>query len=86
MGIAGTEVAKEACDIILMDDNFSSVVKALMWGRNVYDSIRKFLQFQLTVNVAALVIAFISALQGGESALTAVQVRYFFSRLYPYII
>ena len=78
MGIAGTEVAKEACDIILMDDNFSSVVKALMWGRNVYDSIRKFLQFQLTVNVAALLIAFISALVGGESALTAVQVIDFF--------
>jgi len=51
MGIAGTEVAKEASDIILMDDNFSSIVKALMWGRNVYDSIRKFLQFQLTVNI-----------------------------------
>jgi len=51
MGIAGTEVAKEASDIILMDDNFSSIVKALLWGRNVYDSIRKFLQFQLTVNI-----------------------------------
>lgn len=73
MGIAGTEVAKEACDIILMDDNFSSVVKALMWGRNVYDSIRKFLQFQLTVNVAALVVAFLGALIGNESPLTAVQ-------------
>lgn len=47
MGIAGTEVAKEACDIILMDDNFSSVVKALLWGRNVFDAIRKFLQFQV---------------------------------------
>jgi Ca2+-transporting ATPase len=51
MGISGTEVAKEASDIILMDDNFSSIVKALLWGRNVYDSIRKFLQFQLTVNI-----------------------------------
>jgi len=72
MGIAGTEVAKEACDIILMDDNFSSVVKALMWGRNVYDSIRKFLQFQLTVNVAALITAFVGALTV-KSPLTAVQ-------------
>ena len=54
MGIAGTEVAKEASDIILMDDNFSSIVKALLWGRNVYDSIRKFLQFQLTVNIVRL--------------------------------
>ncbi|KAB0389626.1 hypothetical protein E2I00_013057, partial [Balaenoptera physalus] len=49
-GIAGTDVAKEASDIILTDDNFSSIVKAVMWGRNVYDSISKFLQFQLTVN------------------------------------
>uniref|UniRef100_A0A8C2G7R1 Calcium-transporting ATPase n=1 Tax=Cyprinus carpio TaxID=7962 RepID=A0A8C2G7R1_CYPCA len=53
MGIAGTDVAKEASDIILTDDNFSSIVKAVMWGRNVYDSISKFLQFQLTVNVVA---------------------------------
>jgi magnesium-transporting ATPase (P-type) len=73
MGIAGTEVAKEACDIILMDDNFSSVVKALIWGRNVFDSIRKFLQFQLTVNVGALIVAVIGALGVGESPLTAVQ-------------
>ncbi|MEQ2193299.1 hypothetical protein XENOCAPTIV_029976, partial [Xenoophorus captivus] len=50
-GIAGTDVAKEASDIILTDDNFSSIVKAVMWGRNVYDSISKFLQFQLTVNI-----------------------------------
>ena len=49
-GIAGTDVAKEASDIILTDDNFTSIVKAVMWGRNVYDSISKFLQFQLTVS------------------------------------
>ena len=53
MGIAGTDVAKEASDIILTDDNFSSIVKAVMWGRNVYDSIAKFLQFQLTVSLKA---------------------------------
>uniref|UniRef100_F7FHX0 Calcium-transporting ATPase n=1 Tax=Monodelphis domestica TaxID=13616 RepID=F7FHX0_MONDO len=58
MGIAGTDVAKEASDIILTDDNFSSIVKAVMWGRNVYDSISKFLQFQLTVNVVAVIVAF----------------------------
>ena len=58
MGIAGTDVAKEASDIILTDDNFTSIVKAVMWGRNVYDSIAKFLQFQLTVNVVAVTIAF----------------------------
>ncbi len=55
-GIAGTDVAKEASDIILTDDNFSSIVKAVMWGRNVYDSISKFLQFQLTVNVVAVTV------------------------------
>ena len=60
-GIAGTDVAKEASDIILMDDNFESLVKAVMWGRNVYDSISKFLQFQLTVNVVAVTIAFAGA-------------------------
>ena len=61
MGIAGTDVAKEASDIIITDDNFSSIVKAVMWGRNVYDSIAKFLQFQLTVNVVAVVVAFVGA-------------------------
>jgi P-type Ca2+ transporter type 2B len=43
MGIAGTEVARDASAIILLDDNFNSIVKAVMWGRNIYDSIRKFL-------------------------------------------
>lgn len=43
MGIAGTEVAREAADIILVDDNFTSIVKAVLWGRNIYDSVRKFL-------------------------------------------
>lgn len=61
MGIAGTDVAKEASDIILTDDNFTSIVKAVMWGRNVYDSIAKFLQFQLTVNVVAVIVAFLGA-------------------------
>ena len=60
-GIAGTDVAKEASDIILTDDNFTSIVKAVMWGRNVYDSISKFLQFQLTVNVVAVIVAFTGA-------------------------
>lgn len=54
-------MAKEASDIILTDDNFSSIVKAVMWGRNVYDSISKFLQFQLTVNVVAVIVAFTGA-------------------------
>ena len=73
MGIAGTEVAKEASDIILTDDNFSSIVKSVIWGRNVYDSIAKFIQFQLTVNVVAVAIAFASACAISESPLKAVQ-------------
>ncbi|XP_057693208.1 plasma membrane calcium-transporting ATPase 1-like isoform X2 [Corythoichthys intestinalis] len=73
MGIAGTDVAKEASDIILTDDNFSSIVKAVMWGRNVYDSISKFLQFQLTVNVVAVIVAFTGACVTQDSPLKAVQ-------------
>ncbi len=61
MGISGTEVAREAAAIILLDDNFESIVKAVMWGRNIYDSIRKFLQFQLTVNLVAVGITLVSS-------------------------
>ncbi|KAI8078906.1 PMCA-type calcium-translocating P-type ATPase [Halteromyces radiatus] len=75
MGITGTEVSKEASDIILMDDNFNSILKALLWGRGVNDGVRKFLTFQLTVNVAAVVLSFVSALTSdtSESILSAVQ-------------
>lgn len=73
MGITGTEVAKEASDIILTDDNFTSIVKAVLWGRNVYDSIAKFLQFQLTANVVAVITAFIGACAVQDSPLKAVQ-------------
>ena len=75
MGIAGTEVAKEASDIILMDDNFSSIVKAIIWGRCVNDSVRKFLQFQISTNVTAVIITFVSAVSSvqEESVLSAVQ-------------
>ncbi|KAF9926934.1 hypothetical protein BGZ67_007824 [Mortierella alpina] len=75
MGYAGTEVAKEASSIVLMDDNFSSILKALMWGRAVNDSVRKFLQFQLTVNITAVVLSFISAVASddNQSVLSAVQ-------------
>jgi magnesium-transporting ATPase (P-type) len=73
MGIAGTEVAKEASDIIILDDNFVSIVRSCMWGRNVYDNVRKFLQFQLTVNVVALVTAFVGAVSRYGTPLTAVQ-------------
>ncbi|KAM1723994.1 hypothetical protein ACFX13_022551 [Malus domestica] len=73
MGIQGTEVAKECSDIVIMDDNFSSVATVLRWGRCVYENIQKFIQFQLTVNVAALVINFVAAISAGEVPLTAVQ-------------
>ena len=61
MGITGTKVAQGAADIVLTDDRFSSIVKAILWGRTVFDSIRKFVQFQLTVNIAALILVFIGA-------------------------
>ncbi|KAL1460917.1 hypothetical protein WDU94_012853 [Cyamophila willieti] len=73
MGIMGTDVAKEASDIILMDDNFNSIVKAVMWGRNVYDNISKFLQFQLTVSVVACTLAIIAASIGQDTPLKAIQ-------------
>merc|ERR1712127_1135332 len=73
MGITGTSVAKDAADIIIMDDDFASIVQACLWGRNVYDSISKFLQFQLTVNIVAVVVAFIGATFTGDSPLKAVQ-------------
>ena len=72
MGLSGTDVAKNASDIIIMDDKFSSIVKAVLWGRSVFDNIRKFLQFQLTVNVVALTITFLSALVGYDPPLNAV--------------
>mmetsp|Transcript_14003 Transcript_14003/g.17695 ORF Transcript_14003/g.17695 Transcript_14003/m.17695 type:complete len:699 (+) Transcript_14003:2-2098(+) len=72
MGISGTDVAKNASDIIIMDDKFSSIVKAVLWGRSVFDNIRKFLQFQLTVNVVALTITFLSAVAGYKPPLNAI--------------
>ncbi|PNY05304.1 calcium-transporting ATPase plasma membrane-type-like protein [Trifolium pratense] len=74
MGIQGTEVAKESSDIIILDDNFASVVKVVRWGRSVYANIQKFIQFQLTVNVAALVINVVAAISSGDVPLNAVQV------------
>ena len=75
MGISGTEVAKEASDIILMDDNFASTVRAMMWGRAINDSVKKFLQFQVTVNITAVFLTFISAVSNADegSVLSAIQ-------------
>src|SRR5207237_68986 len=66
MGITGTEVAKEASDIILLDDNFASIVTAVKWGRNIYTNVRKFLQFQLTVNCVAMFIVFLGGVVVAE--------------------
>ncbi len=74
MGIQGTDVAKEASDIILTDDNFSSIVSAIKWGRNVYDSIAKFLQFQLTANFAAGLFSVVCAASINAVPLKAVQI------------
>ncbi|XP_062202810.1 calcium-transporting ATPase 10, plasma membrane-type-like [Phragmites australis] len=73
MGIAGTEVAKESADVIILDDNFSTIVTVAKWGRSVYINIQKFVQFQLTVNVVALLVNFSSACFTGNAPLTAVQ-------------
>ena len=73
MGITGTEVAKEASDIILLDDNFASIVTAVKWGRNIYTNVRKFLQFQLTVNCVAMFIVFLGGVVVAEPPLTSVQ-------------
>lgn len=62
MGIAGTEVAKEASKIVLLDDAFSTIVKAVQWGRSLYENIQRFIQFQLTINVSALAITFLGIL------------------------
>ncbi|XP_056865883.1 calcium-transporting ATPase 2, plasma membrane-type-like, partial [Raphanus sativus] len=71
--IAGTEVAKESADVIILDDNFSTIVTVAKWGRSVYINIQKFVQFQLTVNVVALIVNFSSACLTGSAPLTAVQ-------------
>ncbi|GAB2295561.1 Alpha carbonic anhydrase 4 [Dionaea muscipula] len=73
MGIAGTEVAKANADVIILDDNFNTIVNVVKWGRAVYVNIQKFVQFQLTVNIVALVLNFASACIIGSAPLTAVQ-------------
>ncbi|KAJ5960436.1 uncharacterized protein N7479_007586 [Penicillium vulpinum] len=75
MGIAGTEVAKEASSIILLDDNFKSIITAISWGRAVNDAVAKFLQFQVTVNITAVILTFVSSVYSSDntSVLSAVQ-------------
>jgi Ca2+ transporting ATPase len=77
MGKAGTDVCKDASKIILLDDSFSSIVTAVKYGRNVFDAIRKFVQFQLTINVVAMACAIVGGLVLEESPITAIQVTFF---------
>ena len=67
MGIAGTEVTKEASDIVLLDDSFSTIMKAVQWGRGIYENFKRFIQFQLTVNVSSVVVVVCSILAGFET-------------------
>jgi Ca2+-transporting ATPase len=73
MGISGTQIAMNASDVVLLDDNFVSLVQAIRWGRNVLDAVRKFLQFQLSINIAAVFCVFVGSVTLGESPITAVQ-------------
>ncbi|MEZ6139850.1 MAG: calcium-translocating P-type ATPase, PMCA-type [Zavarzinella sp.] len=73
MGIAGTEVAKEASKIVLLDDSFATIVKAVHWGRALYENIQRFIQFQLTINVSALLIAFLGPFLGVTPPFTVLQ-------------
>ena len=73
MGIQGTDIAKNASDIIILDDNFNSIVKAILWGRIIYDNIKKFIKFQLTVNICAVVLVFACVCVGNETPLTTIQ-------------
>ena len=72
MGIAGTEVSKNAADIILIDDSFSTIVEAIKWGRGIYNNFQRFIQFQLTVNIIAFLIAIISQVLGYEMPFTTI--------------
>lgn len=70
----GTEVAKEAGDIVILDDNFNSIEKAILYGRTIFNSIRKFIIFQLTINISAVMISFVCPLLGMENPLSIVQI------------
>jgi calcium-translocating P-type ATPase len=70
----GTEVAKEASEIVILDDNFSSIDKAILYGRTIFNSIRKFIIFQLTINVSAVLVNFVAPLFGQENPLTITQI------------
>ena len=73
MGISGTEVSKEASDIVLLGDSFATIVKAVEWGRNIYENFKRFISFQLTVNIASVICVFVSVLMGLKAPFTALQ-------------
>ena len=73
MGITGTEVSKEASDIVLLDDSFSTIVKAIQWGRGIYENFQRFIQFQLTVNLSSVIVVLASILAGFAAPFTALQ-------------
>ncbi len=73
MGIAGTDVTKEASDMVLLDDSFSTIVKAVQWGRGIYENFKRFIQFQLTVNVSSVVVVIASILAGFQAPFTALE-------------
>lgn len=73
MGIAGTEVTKEASDMVLLDDSFSTIIKAVQWGRGIYENFKRFIQFQLTVNVSSVVVVICSILAGFSAPFTALE-------------
>ena len=73
MGISGTEVSKEASDIVLLDDSFSTIVNAVRWGRGIYENFKRFIGFQLTVNVSAMAVVLTSILLGLKAPFTALQ-------------
>ncbi len=74
MGISGTEVSKEASDIVLLDDSFSTIVKAVQWGRGIYRNFQRFIQFQLTVNLSSVLVILLSVAAGFEAPFTAIQI------------
>ena len=73
MGIAGTDVTKEASDMVLLDDSFSTIIKAVQWGRGIYENFKRFIQFQLTVNVSSVVVVIASILAGFTAPFTALE-------------
>ncbi len=73
MGITGTEVTKEACDILLLDDSFSTIVRAIQWGRGIYENFQRFILFQLTVNLSSVTVVLVSILLGFPAPFTALE-------------